>query len=51
MKEKLVKTILILELDIGKFPTTMNKLKDFEEYLEQSDHLLNETKITGIKQG
>ena len=41
-EEELVKTILVLELDIGNYPADMNEPEDFEESLYQSDHIIQD---------
>lgn len=43
-EEELVNTTLILKIDVGKFPKGM-KPEDFEEYLAQSDHIIQECVI------
>ena len=50
LNEEDAETTLILELPIGKFPKTKRNPKDYGEYLYQSDHLLGECKIVGVKQ-
>jgi HD superfamily phosphohydrolase YqeK len=48
--EKLVKTTLILSLDIGGFPPGENAPEDYGEYLLQSDHGLYDCKIIQVVQ-
>jgi len=43
------KTILILKLDIGEFPKGNNP-EDYEEYLAQSDHTIQECEILEVLQ-
>jgi len=46
----LVKTSLILRLDVGEFPSDCSKPEDFREYLDQSGHSAQECEIIKVEQ-
>jgi hypothetical protein len=49
-EENLFKTTLILKIEVGDFPADRNQPIDFEEYLAQSDHTIQECEIIGVEQ-